>query len=218
MPDIGLEAISAIVLAAGMSSRFGGPKLMQTLSGEAGTMSVLSHALQPWLASFPRVQVVVPAEYSALRNQVERELMDANRIDWLPCPDAASGMGHSLAFGVAQTSQASVWLIGLGDMPDIQARTLQNLAARLSDGDALIAPVHAGKRGHPVGFAARFRQSLMACKGDQGAREILQAHQDQLVTVTVEDAGVLFDIDTVADWQQRESAVAARSFVPMQMS
>lgn len=209
MPDTGPETISAIVLAAGMSSRFGGPKLMQPLTSKAGTMSLLAHALQPWLASFSRVQVVVPVQHATLRAQVERELTAADRIHWLICRDAASGMGHSLAYGVAQTQEADAWLIGLGDMPDIQASTLQTLAKRLADGDTLIAPVHAGRRGHPVGFSARFRQPLMACKGDQGARQILQAHQEQLVTVEVDDAGVLFDIDTVEDWQRRESAVAA---------
>jgi len=209
MPDVAMDKISAIVLAAGRSTRFGGPKLMQPLAGGAGAMSVLSHALQPWLASFSRVRVVVSPEHMVLRTQVERELMAADRIHWLVCHDAASGMGHSLAFGVGQSAQASGWLIGLGDMPDIQASTLQLLAAKLASGHALVAPVHAGKRGHPVGFSARFRQPLMACKGDQGARQIVQEHMDQLVTLDVDDAGVLFDIDTVADWQRRELAFAA---------
>lgn len=209
MPDTAMHEISAIVLAAGQSSRFGGPKLMQALTGEAGAMSVLSHVLQPWLMCFSRVQVVVPTEYTALRAQVERELPDADRIHWLACDQSASGMGHSLAFGVAQTAQARGWLIGLGDMPDIQASTLQLLAAKLAGGHALVAPVYAGKRGHPVGFTARFRELLTGCTGDQGARQIVQDHMDQLVTLDVDDAGVLFDIDTVADWQRRQLAFAA---------
>jgi len=214
MPDIGMHEISAIVLAAGSSSRFGGPKLMQPLTGDASAMCVLSHALQPWLASFPHVQVVVPPEHKALRTQVERELHGADRIHWLACEQSALGMGHSLAFGVAQTAQAGAWLIGLGDMPDIQASTLQLLAARLASGNTLVAPAHAGKRGHPVGFSAQFRQSLMACEGDQGARRVLQEHMHQLLTLDVDDAGVLFDIDTVADWQRRMLAVATPRFLP----
>lgn len=208
MPQISMHEICAIVLAAGMSSRFGGPKLMQPLTGEGGSMCLLSHALQPWLASFSRVQVVVPPEHSALRAQVERELDTAGHIDWLACDQSVLGMGHSLAFGVAQTQHASGWLIGLGDMPDIQASTLQLLAVSLASGNAMVAPAYDVKRGHPVGFAAQFRQPLMACEGDQGARKILQDQADQLVTLDVDDSGVLVDIDTVADLQRRMLAVA----------
>lgn len=182
---------------------------MQPLTGEGDSMCLLSHALQPWLASFSRVHVVVPTEHMALQAQVEDELDIADHIDWLACDQSALGMGHSLAFGVAQTQHARGWLIGLGDMPDIQASTLQLLAASLASGNAMVAPAYAGKRGHPVGFAAQFRQSLMACMGDQGARKILQGHADQLVTLDVDDSGVLFDIDTVADWQRRMLAVAS---------
>lgn len=210
MPDTAVHGISAIVLAAGSASRFGGPKLMQPLTGGAGSMTVLSHALQPWLASFPQVHVVVPQDYQALRTQVERELNAGDRLCWLACDQSASGMGHSLAFGVAQTANASGWMIGLGDMPDIQASTLQLLTARLASGSALVAPAYGARRGHPVGFAARFRQPLMACKGDHGARQILQDHIEQLVTLDVDDAGVLFDIDTVTDWQRREMVFAAQ--------
>ncbi|MDD3355260.1 NTP transferase domain-containing protein, partial [Zoogloea sp.] len=63
----------------------------------------------------------------------------------------------------------------------------------------LVAPVHEGKRGHPVGFAARWRSDLLASTGDQGARELLTRHGALLQGVPVSDPGVVRDIDVPAD-------------------
>ncbi|MEF9943630.1 MAG: nucleotidyltransferase family protein, partial [Burkholderiaceae bacterium] len=53
---------------------------------------------------------------------------------------------------------------------------------------------HAGRRGHPVGFAAALGAELIALTGEAGAREVLARHPPQ--SIEVKDAGVLLDVDT----------------------
>ncbi|WP_411024318.1 NTP transferase domain-containing protein, partial [Salmonella sp. s58953] len=65
---------------------------------------------------------------------------------------AEAGMGATLAAGVRRTSQAGGWVIALGDMPAIHPATQAAVVQALRDGASIVAPYHAGQRGHPVGF------------------------------------------------------------------
>jgi molybdenum cofactor cytidylyltransferase len=70
---------------------------------------------------------------------------------------------------------------------------------RVRAGASICAPLCRGRRGHPVGFAAGWRDSLLALSGDQGARGLLTAHPEVFVPVPTLDAGALRDVDVVAD-------------------
>jgi len=50
-----------------------------------------------------------------------------------------------------------------------------------------------------VGIAARFHADLLALSGDQGARELLAAHRDELELIDTDDPSVLRDVDTPQD-------------------
>ncbi|MEK7877760.1 MAG: hypothetical protein AAB325_16405, partial [Pseudomonadota bacterium] len=63
----------------------------------------------------------------------------------------------------------------------------------------LVAPAYAGQRGHPVGLGKRFGAQLLALDGDAGARDLVAAHQGELVLIECDDPGVLQDIDLRAD-------------------
>jgi molybdenum cofactor cytidylyltransferase len=112
---------------------------------------------------------------------------------------AADGMGSSLACGVAAAPDAAGWVIALADMPFIRADTVSAVARALGSGAVVAAPSHAGRRGHPVGFAAAFRRELEALSGDRGARSLLARHADRLTLVPSDDPGVLRDVDRRQD-------------------
>ncbi len=77
--------------------------------------------------------------------------------------------------------------------------TIQAVAKALATGAPLAAPVYHGQRGHPIGFARRFRAALAALDGDRGGRDILAQHSHELRLIEVDDPGVLVDIDRPAD-------------------
>jgi molybdenum cofactor cytidylyltransferase len=62
-----------------------------------------------------------------------------------------------------------------------------------------VLPTYHSSRGHPVGFAAKFRSELEKLQGDEGARSIVKGHHDKVLAFECDDPGILVDIDTQAD-------------------
>lgn len=190
-----------ILLAAGGGQRFGvGDKLTQRL--EDGTPVALRAA--------QRLRAVVPQVTAVLRPQAGElaELLDAAGINTVVCPDAALGMGHSLAYAVRQHRDADGWLVALADMPLIGSETIATVLEALQQGAPLVAPSYAGQRGHPVGFSARYLDALLALNDDRGARALLERDADRLLLIPVQDPGVLMDIDTPADLRRLDSLIS----------
>jgi molybdenum cofactor cytidylyltransferase len=117
----------------------------------------------------------------------------------IECDRAHEGMGATLASGVAATADSAGWIVALADMPWIAPATIESVAARLREGASIVAPIHAGQRGHPVGFAAAWFSELVALTGDGGARSVIARHAAAVQTIEVDDPGVLRDVDRRED-------------------
>ncbi|MGA7595512.1 MAG: NTP transferase domain-containing protein, partial [Gallionella sp.] len=109
------------------------------------------------------------------------------------------GMAASLVCGVLANHDATGWLIGLADMPAVPSTAIAGVRNALFDGAALAAPSHAGRRGHPVGFASRYFDELVELHGDNGARRLLERDSASVTDIAVDDPGILADIDTPGD-------------------
>lgn len=184
-----------VLLAAGLSERYGGDKRLAaiTLNGHTGPM-LLTTIKQIQASGLPLWVVLRPGD-----EQWEKQLSQMG-IDWGTCPEAALGMGHSLAFGVHATQQWQHWIIALADMPFVQPATYRAIARALEHypivrphyTDPATGVCHAG---NPVGFQQQFGYQLMQCSGDNGARALLRQHADQVFALAVNDAGIVQDID-----------------------
>lgn len=135
---------------------------------------------------------------------VLQHTLDAVRGSGLPWHLEESphpGMGDSIAAVVHKTSQAAGWLILPADLPLIQSGSLLAVATALT-GQDVVVPVYRGRRGHPVGFSAVCRRSLLNLKGDRGAALVVQAYA--AMELVVEDVGCVTDIDTIDDLRVAE--------------
>ncbi|MEO5770648.1 MAG: nucleotidyltransferase family protein [Burkholderiaceae bacterium] len=184
---------TVIVLAAGMSSRFGGPghKLTQPLDGPGDEHTVLGVTLRNVLASRLPLVVVTSADVAPLAER----LLGAERVLRV-APQRNRGVGDSIAAGVASQADASGWLVLPGDMPCVQPQTFVRVAEALKTHAVAYAQLR-GRRGHPVGFSAELYSELVSLTADEGARRLVARYPAE--AVEVEDVGVLQDIDTLQD-------------------
>ena len=177
-----------ILLAAGQSSRYraatGRDKLTEIPSGSDRPVIRLSLDLLSPATS--RVVAVIGPQRDDLAALLDHPACTVLRLE-------SQGMGWSLAAAVAHAPSDLGWLIALADMPFIAPETVATVAAGLTP-DKTVAPTHHGKRGHPVGIGAQFRDDLLALSGDSGARAILTRHPPVLVTG---DVGCVTDMDTL---------------------
>ncbi len=187
-----MKPVLGLLLAAGSSSRFGSDKLSRKLPDGC---EVAVRACLNLLAGTDGVLAVVRPG----ADELAAKLLQTGATVMV-CAEAEKGMGVSLGFGI-RSSPPTIqgWLVGLADMPWIEAASIRAVAEAIRQGDALAAPCYRGRRGHPVGFSADFRQALAALAGDGGAKGLIQEHAGQLRLITVEDPGILRDIDLPAD-------------------
>jgi molybdenum cofactor cytidylyltransferase len=191
VPSTG-RRVAAIVLAAGRSTRMGGPnKLLEQISGKP----LVRIAAEEALASRARPVVVVSGH--------ERARLEA-ALAGLPVrlvhnPDYAQGLSTSVKAGLAALPpEAEAAVVCLGDMPQVTSALIDRLIAAFDpERNALVVlPTFNGKRGNPVLWSRRFFPELMALEGDVGARHLIGAYPEVVIEVPVENAAAMVDIDT----------------------
>jgi CTP:molybdopterin cytidylyltransferase MocA len=158
--------VTAVVLAAGEGSRFGGPK-QQLLLPEV-LASVRSSSVDDL--------VVVAGAYS---------LDVAARV--VHCPDWERGMGASLRCGLqALGPEVEAAAVVLADGPDLAPAALDRVVAAWREGAGdVVAASYDGNRGHPVVLGRPVWGEIP----DEGARAL------EPVLVPCDDLGSPGDVD-----------------------
>jgi molybdenum cofactor cytidylyltransferase len=183
--------IVGLLLAAGSAKRFGSDKLLHPLQhGVPIAVQAARHLKQ----EIHRVVAVVRPKSDDLAG-----LLQAESCEVVVCPNADEGMGTSLAYAVRAAGAADGYLVALADMPFVRPTSIAAVRDALASGAQIAAPYFRTRRGHPVGISGKFRSELEALGADEGARQLLAAHDAEVSKVPVGDPGVIRDIDQPAD-------------------
>jgi molybdenum cofactor cytidylyltransferase len=192
MPEAPPPRIGAVVLAAGLSSRMGGNKLLVEWRGKP----MLRHAVEAALAAAGVDPVVVVTGHEA--GPVAATL-DGLDVTIAYNPAYRDGLASSLKAGVAALPrEVDAAVVMLGDMPLVDRVVVERLiAAFAADRSALaVAPVAAGRRANPVLIAREGFADVATLEGDEGARGLFRAWGARVIEAPLDIDAVLMDVDT----------------------
>jgi molybdenum cofactor cytidylyltransferase len=171
-----MTGVALVLLAAGMSRRFGSPKQLFLFDGRPLVRLMAEKALASRASP---VYVVL----GACGDEVEAALAGLP-IEAVFNPDFEAGQSTSVRCGLVAASGAEAILFLPVDMPFIQVETLDRLiAAWEKDRPAAVVPVYDGQRGAPVLWDRRLFPDLATLEGDQGGRILLSRLDPLLVEV-----------------------------------
>ena len=187
--------VSAVVLAAGASRRFGGYKLLAPL----GSQPIIRHSVDR-LRSSEVDEIVVVLGREAER---VRAALKGMPVRFVVNERYSDGLGSSLALGVqALDPRTALAVIALGDQPTIDPTVVDHVLEVAREGTHRITvPAYRGVRGHPIVFASAILPELLAIRGDVGAREIIARNPTEVHEVAI-DAAAPRDVDTAADLEE----------------
>jgi molybdenum cofactor cytidylyltransferase len=202
--------IGAIILAAGSSRRFGDDKRKSRLTNGD---TLLEATIRKATNCLSEVLVVLRADDHAFADTLANTLAnnpatrpDNHNITFYLAPDSGQGMAHSLANGISQTQDWEAALVMLGDMPFVEANTIETILntytahkSHNTNPAPIVVPCLGEKLGHPVLFSQRYFAEIANLTGDRGARPVIDAHLENLVKLPITDNGVLLDIDRPTD-------------------
>ena len=184
--------ISAVVLAAGASSRMGVQKLLLPLAGEP---LVRRAVRQVCAAGFDDVLVVLGSDLEATR-----AALDGLPIRHCHNPDFASGMGSSFRTAVEHLPDSAAAMFGLADQPFVTTHEYAMVLDAYRRQQAPIVSVRYGEvMAPPHLFEREFFPELAALQ--HGARSVLLRHVERTLVLRFA-ADLLVDVDTPDDYER----------------
>ena len=185
---------SAIVLAAGYSSRMGAFKPLLELNGVP--------AIKRIIGAYRRVGVTDIHVVTGFRSRdIETQIGDLGVFP-VYNPDHDSGMFSSVKTGaMALADQVPAFFVHPVDIPLVRSHTLSLLLeAWQAFSPAVIYPTFSGHRGHPPLIHGDLRTAVLKHDGQNGLRGLLERFESEARDLPVADQGVLLDMDTPDDY------------------
>lgn len=194
-PDSQNARPAVLLLAAGRARRFGSDKRRALVNGR---LTLLEQCLQPYLDAGLALYVAISSrpQDDALAAQLA-----LRGVMTLRCMHADAGMGSTIAECLPTLKNFSGLFIALADMPLLRLSTLAALESEFAPG-RIVYPSFAGKRGHPVLFSSSFYPALSQLQGERGGARVIDESPAASRAVSVDDPGVLFDVDTRDDLER----------------
>lgn len=192
-----MNRLSAIVLLAGASTRMeGGSKLTRPYRGKP----LAAHVLDILAGLDLRQRIAVVG--GPYQTQTMDLLARYPNFVVVHNPDAASGMGSSIAAGARALVPGAGVFVCLGDMPNVRAEDFRALATELTDPQTIFRQHFGDRLGHPVLFGSNHIPSLKALTGTAGAATVIDAAADSTVSIRSSHRGVTEDFDTLEDFSR----------------
>ncbi len=194
-------SVTAIILAAGYSSRMGTFKPLLSFGGT----TVLERAIELFRAAgISDIRVVVGHRAGELLPLLER--MDVRPVLNERYQD---GMFSSVVAAAEslEDERGAFFLLPV-DIPLVRRQTVELLLRTYQGGSTgILYPAFRGTRGHPPLLSCSYRTAIISFDGSGGLKTLLMQYEDDSATLECGDEGVLLDMDTPEDYERLHSLV-----------
>lgn len=199
--------ISAVVLAAGMSTRMeGAHKLLLDVGG----IPMIRRTVRAVLGINP-AEIIVVTGFAAGRVEAALVGLPVRFTHNLHYQDGQPG---SVAAGVGALREfCHAVMVVPGDQALLTQACLTNLVAAYAGaagtaggGRSILVPFHHGQRGNPILFAAFHISDVTAGGLNIGCRHLIESKANEVAQVEFDSDAFTFDCDTPADY----AALSAR--------
>ncbi|WP_066633467.1 DVU_1551 family NTP transferase [Desulfolucanica intricata] len=191
-----MSDISALILAAGYSSRMGTFKPLLPM----GNTTVIAAAVNNFRAAgINDVRVVV-----GYRAHDLIPVLDELGVLAVYNENYDRGMFSSVQSGVKSLPrQVDAFFILPVDNPLVRPKTISEvIRAREESNAGIVYPSFAGQRGHPPLIASDYAGEIISSRIQANLREVLTRHEAAARDIDVIDQGVLLDMDTPEDYRR----------------
>ncbi len=187
-----LPRVSAIVLAAGLSTRMGGyPKPLLPY----GQGTIVEHILDVLECCGMAEAVVVTGHF----HRAVDEQLAGRAVRTVFNPSYTNGeMLASVQVGLtAASAESEAALIVLGDQPALDEGVVRAAIAEFRRGaGTVVIPSYNMRRGHPMLIARKHWSSILSLRGEQTLRDFMNGAARDICHVAVDNPGILRDVDT----------------------
>ena len=182
--------VSAVLTAAGLSSRMGRPKPLLAWRGETLVESQIRALLE---GGADEVVVVLGHRADEIAPRVEAAGARA-----VVNPRYRDGRASSIKAGLSAVSESAAHILTLGvDQPRTASIISSVVESHLSSDALITSPRVGGRGGHPLIFSARLLPELRRIsERRQGLREVFERHRAEINAVRLNDPMARLDLNT----------------------
>lgn len=187
-----VSGIELIVMAAGLSRRFGSNKLMADFRGSPLASRIFEAIRSAGCASGTVTVVWNDPDIAVL----------AETFGFNTCfnPGPEEGQSVSIRLGLAASKEADAYMFLTADQPLLRGQTISGMLRSFPAGqEKIMMAAYKGNTGNPVIFDRKYKASLMRLKGDTGGKQIIRQHPEAVVWYEIEYAEELMDVDHAED-------------------
>ena len=195
--------VSLIYMASGFGKRYGSNKLITEFQGEPLYLhGLLSLQKAAKLLEEDKIQckLFLISQYERVLSGSFDRVPEAERIF---NEDSDQGITASLKLGTeVSRKDTDAFLYFVADQPCMRGETIAEFVRGfLKSGKGIGCVCAKGHRGSPNLFSRKYKKELLALEGDQGGRQIMQKHPEDIWMMEV-DERELRDIDQPSDLRQ----------------
>ena len=198
-----MPRVSAVLTAAGESTRMGRPKPLLPWRG----VTLVEYQVASLVAAGASEVIVVLGH----RHEDVAPFVKGSGVRYVVNHSYRDGRSTSIRAGIAETSPDAGAIVLLGvDQPRPPEIVAQTVAAHLERGSLITSPRRNGRGGHPIVFSSALRGELNAITEEQeGIRQVFRAHRGEVNELEIDDPVIHLDLNTLEDYDRARALYGA---------